>query len=195
MVHQFDAHAWVEYWQPQRGWTTVDPILQVAPERIERGLEQALGEEQGFFEEASLSLARYREIDWLNRLRLSWDDLNYGWQRWVPGYQGEQQMQALRSWFGSANLRLLGLIAIAAVATMLAVVALWLFKPWRREGDALHDLRVALHWLRSLLRPLRGLPGVDPQEQAAAAVGRLSTPLRDDEVLLQELGGASAGSS
>ena len=37
-VRQFDAHAWVEYWQPEKGWTSVDPTFQVAPERIEQGL-------------------------------------------------------------------------------------------------------------------------------------------------------------
>ena len=42
LVHQFDAHAWVEYWQPEQGWLSVDPTYQVAPERIEQGLEQAL---------------------------------------------------------------------------------------------------------------------------------------------------------
>jgi len=57
----------------------------------------------------------------------------------------------------------------------------------RSDSEALHDLRVALRRLRSLLRPLRGLPGIDPLEAAAAALGRLSTPLRDDEVLLHEL--------
>ena len=25
-VRQFDAHAWVEYWQPGKGWTSVDPV-------------------------------------------------------------------------------------------------------------------------------------------------------------------------
>jgi len=69
-------------------------------------------------------------------------------------------------------------VALQACATRLAA---------RSDGEALHDLRVALRRLRSLLRPLRGLPGVDPLDEAAAAVGRLSTPLRDDEVLLQEL--------
>lgn len=52
------------------------------------------------------------------------------------------------------------------------------------DEEALHDLRIGLRRLRSLLRPLRGLPGIDQLEQASAALGRLSTPLRDHEVLL-----------
>ena len=55
------------------------------------------------------------------------------------------------------------------------------------DSEALHDLRTTVRRLRSLLRPLRGLPGVEPLEQAAAEVGQLTTPLRDREVLAAHL--------
>lgn len=51
------------------------------------------------------------------------------------------------------------------------------------DPEALHDLRTTVRRLRSLLRPLRGLPGVEQLETAAADVGTLTTPLRDREVL------------
>ncbi|WP_422777382.1 CHAD domain-containing protein [Pseudomonas mediterranea] len=51
------------------------------------------------------------------------------------------------------------------------------------DSEALHDLRTTVRRLRSLLRPLRGLPGVEQLETAASAVGSLTTPLRDREVL------------
>ncbi|MCU7650083.1 CHAD domain-containing protein [Pseudomonas piscis] len=51
------------------------------------------------------------------------------------------------------------------------------------DAEALHDLRVGVRRLRSLLRPLRGLPGVEQLEQAGAQVGRVTTPIRDREVL------------
>lgn len=57
----------------------------------------------------------------------------------------------------------------------------------RTDDEALHDLRVATRRLRSLLRPLRGLAAVDVLEQAAADLARLSSPLRDLEVLIAEL--------
>jgi CHAD domain-containing protein len=57
----------------------------------------------------------------------------------------------------------------------------------RTDTEALHDLRIALRKLRSLIRPLRGLASFTPLEQAARAVGQLSGPLRDSEVLLAEL--------
>ncbi|NNA13234.1 CHAD domain-containing protein [Pseudomonas lundensis] len=61
------------------------------------------------------------------------------------------------------------------------------------DPEALHDLRTTVRRLRSLLRPLRGLPGVVQLEMAASQVGALTTPLRDLEVLaayLQQQGHA-----
>ena len=53
----------------------------------------------------------------------------------------------------------------------------------RTDPEALHDLRTTVRRMRSLLRPLRGLPGVEQLEAAASHVGDLTTPLRDREVL------------
>ena len=63
------------------------------------------------------------------------------------------------------------------------------------DSEALHDLRITVRRLRSVLRPLRGLPGVEQLELAAKAVGQLTTPIRDREVLaayLQQRGMAEA---
>ncbi|WP_213877549.1 CHAD domain-containing protein [Pseudomonas sp. dw_358] len=55
------------------------------------------------------------------------------------------------------------------------------------DPEALHDLRISVRRLRSLLRPLRDVPGVDRLEAAAKGVGSLTTPLRDREVLAAHL--------
>lgn len=55
------------------------------------------------------------------------------------------------------------------------------------DPEALHDLRTTVRRLRSLLRPLRGLPGVVQLEMSASQVGILTTPLRDLEVLAAHL--------
>ena len=139
-VRQFDAHAWVEYWQPGKGWSSVDPTFQVAPERIESGLEQALAEEQSFLADSPFSPLRYRNISWINSMRLAWDELNYGWQRWVLGYQGAQQFELLQRWFGQVNATYLALSLVAVLFAVLGLLSLWLFKPWRRERDPLLQL-------------------------------------------------------
>ncbi|HEY0285465.1 MAG TPA: CHAD domain-containing protein [Pseudomonas sp.] len=51
------------------------------------------------------------------------------------------------------------------------------------DSEALHDLRTTVRRLRSVLRPLRGLPGLEQVEEAAKGVGDLTTPLRDMQVL------------
>ena len=171
-VRQFDAHAWVEYWRPSRGWVTVDPTFQVAPERIELGLEDAVAEEQSFLEGAPFSPWRYRQFDWLNRLRLGWDNLNYGWQRWVLGYQGAQQLQLLQRWFGRIDAQLLGLTLVAGAGSLLGLLALWMFKPWRREQDVQQRLFQRFERLlaRHALRRARGEGARAYAERAARAL-------------------------
>lgn len=149
-VRQFDAHAWVEYWRPEQGWVSVDPTFQVAPERIEQGLEQAIAGEQSFLEGSPLSLLRYRNISWLNQLRMGWDNLNYGWQRWVLGYQGEQQLQLLQRWFGRLDARDLVIALVGGGGLLLGLLALVLFKPWRHERDL--QQRLYQHFERLLSR-------------------------------------------
>ena len=173
-MRQFDAHAWVEYWQAGQGWTSVDPTFAVAPERIEQGLEQALSGEQSFLADSPLSPLRYRQVAWLNQLRLGWDDLNHGWQRWVLGYQGAQQLQLLQRWFGRMDGQLLGLALVGGGGLLLGLLALFLFKPWCRERDPL--LRQFRRFERLLAR--HGLPrqaAEGPRAYAERAARQLPT--------------------
>lgn len=55
------------------------------------------------------------------------------------------------------------------------------------DTEALHDLRINLRKLRSLLKPLRTQPESMALVQSAAALGRLTGQLRDLEVLQGEL--------
>ncbi|WP_213663660.1 transglutaminase TgpA family protein [Stutzerimonas stutzeri] len=171
-VRQLDAHAWVEYWTAERGWVSVDPTFQVAPERVEQGLEQALAGQEGFLEDSPMSLLRYRDIGWLNQLRLRWDELNYGWQRWVLDYQSERQLQLLQRWFGKVDATALGIGLVSALAAVLGSLALWLFKPWRRECDV--QQRLFLAFERTLARHgLRREPGEGARTFAVRAARQL----------------------
>lgn len=140
LVHQYDAHAWVEYWLPGRGWQSADPTFQVAPQRIEQGLSEALPAEESRQLDGTLAPLGYRQLRWLNAVRLSWDRLNYAWQRQVLGYQGEAQLRLLQRWFGAFDPARLGLLLVAVCALLLGGLAVLLLKPWQREGDALRRL-------------------------------------------------------
>ncbi|WP_122857433.1 transglutaminase TgpA family protein [Pseudomonas viridiflava] len=170
-VRQFDAHAWVEYWQPDVGWRSVDPTAAVAPQRIEQGLEQALAADEDFLQDSPMSALRYRHVPWINAMRLSWDNLNYGWYRlrdswlrWVLGYQGQQQLQVLSRWFSGFQAP----VFVAGIALSLGLVALWLFKPWQRESDS--QLRLFNAFERLLARHgLRRMPGEGAEAFGARA--------------------------
>ena len=136
-VRQFDAHAWVEYWQPGQGWQTVDPTFQVAPERIERGLQDALQDEADLFQGDFLSPLRYRHIGWVNQLRMSWENLNHSWQTQVLGYQRERQQAWLKQWFGQVDWQAIGLLLVISATLIIALIVVWMFKPWQRERDPL----------------------------------------------------------
>lgn len=131
-LRQYDAHAWVEYWQAGRGWRSVDPTAAVSPLRIESGPEDALAADEEFLGDAPFSPLRLRRFAWVNELRLGWDNLNYGWQRWVLGYQAAQQLDFLNRWFKD----LASSILPAGLLVMLAILAIVLLKPWQRPADS-----------------------------------------------------------
>lgn len=139
-VRQFDAHAWVEYWQPEQGWLSVDPTFQVAPERIERGLQDALQDEADLFQGDFLSPLRYQHIAWINQLRMSWENLNHSWQTQILGYQRESQQAWLKQWFGEVDWQKLGLVLVSSAALIIAMIVLWMFKPWQRETDPMQRI-------------------------------------------------------
>ena len=105
MVYQFDAHAWSEVWLPDRGWVRVDPTAAVSPERIEKGIEDALGQGSGHMAHSPLSLLRYKGIPGVNQLRHSMDYLRMLWIQKVVGYDGSIQTELLQALFGTSDLR------------------------------------------------------------------------------------------
>lgn len=124
IVHQFDAHAWAEVWLQGQGWVRVDPTSAVAPDRIEWGLEQALAEEGSFLAGSPLSPLRYRNVRWLNQIRLRYDALTYQWQSWVVGFDNERQFRLLQNFFGEFTARKFAIVLLGSFALVLIPVAL-----------------------------------------------------------------------
>ncbi|MBX3706861.1 MAG: DUF3488 domain-containing protein [Pseudomonadales bacterium] len=137
VVRQYDAHAWVEYWQPGAGWIRVDPTGAVAPARIEQGLRAALSAE----DRASLPVlggVRLRESGMVRGL-LDWvDSLDHRWNLWVVGYDGQLQADVLKRLLGEVTPLRIGIAVATGGALSGAVVALILF--WRRRPPSRHPV-------------------------------------------------------
>ncbi|MDK9557739.1 DUF3488 and DUF4129 domain-containing transglutaminase family protein [Marinobacter sp. M216] len=124
IVRQYDAHAWVEAWIEGRGWVRVDPTAAIAPDRIESGLREAVAEEGSFLEDDWTSPQRYNDIPIIQWASLQLDRINYQWQRWVVGYQGQSQMDLMSRLPGGFGLKELGYLSAGIVGAGLLVAGL-----------------------------------------------------------------------
>ncbi|MGE6180327.1 transglutaminase TgpA family protein [Aeromonas salmonicida] len=144
-VHQFDAHAWVEYLDDSGNWQRLDPTAAVAPQRVEGGMTAALSEE--FTAADPLSLQRYRQWALLNQLRWWGANLDYQWTRRVLNYDAARlwQQVGLRWPALASHTPWLILTCLLGVATLIGTLLLW-------PGRALPHLKVWKPLLRRAAR-------------------------------------------
>lgn len=127
IVRQYDAHAWVEYWQEGRGWVAIDPTAAVARARIDQGF-------QDFFSEAASLASRFsldslRNLPLANWLRLQADSLNYLWVRWVVSYDSQNQFDLFTRLLGNYSPARLG--GALALFFALGMFVWWAIGRWR----------------------------------------------------------------
>lgn len=159
IVRQSDAHAWSEVWLDGRGWVRVDPTAAVAPERVERGLDAAMGESE------PVPGRLLRRSTFLTRARLTWDAINTFWNDQIVDFGASQQRSLLR-WMGIENpdWRNLGvalLVTLVAFFAILTAYLAWQFRPRARDPVA----EVYQHLCRKLARhQLARLPHEGPND-------------------------------
>ncbi|GHD45732.1 Transglutaminase-like enzyme, putative cysteine protease [Marinobacter persicus] len=148
IVRQYDAHAWVEVWLEGRGWVRVDPTAAIAPDRIESGLRDAMAEEGSFLEDDPLSPQRYGDLPLVQWASLQLDRINYQWQRWVVGYQGQSQMDLMSRLPGGLGLKELGYLTAGIVGAALLFAGV--ISGWKRRGGPKQDRfrRLVAAWHR-----------------------------------------------
>ena len=98
-VRQRDAHAWAEVWLEGRGWVMFDPTAAVAPERVQKGIEESLSQTDQEF----LAKPFGSSIKILFKLREQWDAVNLKWSRWVMNYDSNAQTSFLKDLFGDTS--------------------------------------------------------------------------------------------
>lgn len=118
-VRQYDAHAWAEVWLEGSGWQRIDPTSWVAPSRVEGGLEAAVEYEGSFLEGNPFSA---RNFKWLDGIREKMDAVQYGWRRWILGYDGESQTSLLKS--------ILDKMSSVPLAALVGLLFLGIFLLW-----------------------------------------------------------------
>jgi protein-glutamine gamma-glutamyltransferase len=168
VVRQSEAHAWSEVWLPGRGWVRVDPTAAVAPQRIERGLGEALAgtDELPAYLDPSRSGYRLRYL-----LEARWDWANEKWNRFVLGYGSDLQSELL-SHFGLVDWSDMILALTGAIALILGILGGLLMRQFtpRRQPDPVLAL-----WLKAQRRlaraGLRQRDGEGPQDFASRVAG------------------------
>lgn len=181
-VRQYDAHAWVEVWQSDKGWVRYDPTAMIAADRIEFGLEQALMHENSFLQGQLFSMQKYKNIAWLNQLRLTADSINYQWQRWVLSYDNQRQQGFLEKILGFKNWQQsLYVIAASFVAFFLiASFLLW----WKLRTSKASPFMQAWHRLQKRALAL----GIEPLtgETAGQYCARLAQAFPQQQAVIEE---------
>jgi protein-glutamine gamma-glutamyltransferase len=128
LVHQFDAHAWAEIWLENEGWVRVDPTAAVAPDRIELGAQRLMAGQDAFLSADLLSSMRFRDVAWLNQLRLQADALSYYWQSAILQYKRDQQFRALRALLGDVTPWRVASLFLGVGVLVMTLVAVNLFR-------------------------------------------------------------------
>jgi transglutaminase-like putative cysteine protease len=100
-VHQFDAHAWVEAWDNDKGWLRIDPTAIVAPNRVLSGLLSMIQNRREFREQSPFSLTNLKEYAVFNQLRLLMAQIDHTWDQSILSYNQERQKSLLKRIFGN----------------------------------------------------------------------------------------------
>ncbi len=129
-VRQRDAHAWAEVWLEGKGWVMFDPTAAVAPERIQKGIEQSLSETDRQF----LAKPFGSSIKMLLHLREQWDAINLKWVQWVLNFDSDTQSSLLKRWLGDSSLTRIIVLMISLIGGLgVLLFALLMLKTSKQE--------------------------------------------------------------
>ncbi len=178
LIRRSDAHAWVEVWEDERGWTRVDPTAVVAPERLRRGILDLMPGA------GSVPERLLHDFSWLQQSHQAWDALNAWWSTQVVAYNYGSQLRLLASLgFADPGWQQLGWLLAGALTLWLLLIG-WQFS---RVRPARGPDRLARAYLRLCARLARCGPPRQPHQGPlayAAALGGVSEPFVQARELL-----------
>jgi protein-glutamine gamma-glutamyltransferase len=156
-VRQADAHVWCEVWLRGQGWVRVDPTFEVAPDRIEAGIDHVLGSLPWLANTGRDHLLSR----WIERARLAWEVVNIRWNMWFMGFSAEDQAVLLK------NLWHRGQWLLLAVGACVAVVILSRLHRRQRSRQPMTTEQKALIIYNHFLKKLSRVGLVKPSYQGA----------------------------
>ncbi|MEZ9820437.1 DUF3488 and DUF4129 domain-containing transglutaminase family protein [Shewanella sp. 10N.286.45.A1] len=102
-IYQYMAHAWVEVWLPNQGWTRYDPTAMIAPERIEQGFDAVFDPHESYLFDSPFGYLGSRTSDIFNQLRMQFAGIDYLWSVWVLGFNTDKQQDVLQQLLGEVT--------------------------------------------------------------------------------------------
>lgn len=163
IVRQSDAHAWVEVWIDGE-WQRVDPTAAVAPDRIERGIQQSLPETERML----VNSQRWFSFSGLTDV---WEEANFSYTKWVIGFDRDRQRELLKGLgldginpFAALGWMLLALTASGALMGL----AWWL---WIKRNEQKIDPAVRA-WRAVRSRLSKAGLSIDRHETASSVMAR-----------------------
>lgn len=131
VVRQYDAHAWVEAWLPEKGWVRLDPTAWVAPERVQAPAEDTLSKDQAFLKDNLFMGWGLTGNGLIANVRMRLEAINYGWHRWVLNYH-HQQKNVLQQLLGSFSITKLALFIFVPFCAVIGFTVLMLLRNARK---------------------------------------------------------------
>ncbi|GGY72956.1 protein-glutamine gamma-glutamyltransferase [Cellvibrio zantedeschiae] len=129
-VRQRDAHAWAEVWLDGRGWVMFDPTAAVAPERVQKGIEQSLSATDQQF----LAKPFGSSFKLLSLVREQWDAVNLTWIQWVMNYDSSSQASLLEKLLGDVSpMRIAVLMVLTGGGFGVLLFVLLIFRSSKQE--------------------------------------------------------------
>jgi transglutaminase-like putative cysteine protease len=144
-IQQYNAHAWVEYWQENLGWQQLDPTSFIASERVDQVI--------GTREISMLNQSSYfsiSEAPWREKINILADSMRFYTNRWLLFYNQNTQ-QSLLQQVGLGGWAAEALLQAAVVCMPLFFFLIGLYYNWRQKR-ALDPLLHQYHLLQQEFR-------------------------------------------
>lgn len=174
IVRQSDAHAWAEVWLKNKGWVRIDPTAAVAPERIERGIEEAISE----LDELPMFVGQ--SYPWLKKVYLNWDNINNDWNQWVLGYDDKKQLDFLNKLSGKKlSITDIAIWMISFMLLAMFITAAFVLKRHAKKRSPIQQLYAQhLKQLKKIgLQPNTGEGALDFAQRAAKSAPKQASEI------------------